>query len=261
MASNGLVANKEKTAFIYIPSTKNHETNTHCRKVNVGGVDILEGESEKLLGIKIDGSLDFKEHVKDIVSQSNQRFYLLRKVRPHVTLNQIKTLGTGLVMSKIEYCLGSFAHVYLDETESCKKSENMKKLQKVQNDLLRIITKSKLKDNIPIKNILGKLNYLSVNQLAAKQVLNTTWNFIKSDIKPMKELLQGIQRNDTLRSATKGFINPETMDRFSFPFQAKMLWNSEKLEQKFRESETPTIAKNVAKRFVKDNVPQIPWKN
>ena len=258
MASNGLVANKEKTAFIYIPS--NNRVNVPEKKVNVGGVNILEGSSEKLLGIKLDSDLNFKEHAKEVVKQANYRFYQLRKVRPHLTLNQMKILGSGLVTSRIEYCLGAFSHIYLDQSQSCPKSEIMKMLQKVQNDLLRIITKSKLKDKVPIKSLLNRLDILSVNQLAAKQILNTAWSFINYKIEPMSEILQGTQRNESLRSVTNCLLNPDTNDRFSFAFQAKLLWNHQNMEQKFRETTVSTIAKNVAKNFVKENVPQIPWK-
>ena len=108
---------------------------------------------------------------------------------------------------------------------------------------------------------MDKLNLLSVNQMAAKQILNTAWSLIRNEIDPMDKILQGKKRNDSLRSASTGQINPETTNRFSFPFQAKLLWNHLKLDQKFCDTLKPAIAKNVAKNFVKDNIPQIPWKN
>ena len=104
----------------------------------------------------------------------------------------------------------------------------MKRLQKVQNDLMRIITKSKLIKNEPIKELLGKLDFLSVNQLAAKQILNTTWSFMNYNVEPMDSILKGKERKESLRSVTTGLINPATRNRFSFPFQAKMLWNHKK---------------------------------
>ena len=69
---------------------------------------------------------------------------------------------------------------------------------------MRIIRKSKLIENESIINLLEKLNFLSVNQLAAKHILNTAWSLTKFDIQPMKSVLQCIQRNE--RSMSKAFL-------------------------------------------------------
>ena len=45
-----------------------------------------------------------------------------------------------------------------------------------------------------------------------------------------------------------------------FPVQLKRLWNHDKLDSKFRTTASKISAKNIAKDFVLENIPTLPWK-
>lgn len=258
-SSNKLVANKDKTCFLYVNSNRNEE-DTVSRTLNIGQVQVNESESEKLLGMKIDNKLNWKPHISDIQHSLNHRLYQLRKIRSKISSKQLNIIGHGLAMSKLNYACSTFANSYLDSEDRLSFVDNNKKLQKCQNDLLRVITKNSLKDKKSVKSMLDETGYLSVNQMVAKQQLLSGWNIIRNEIEPLNSMIKGGWNSEiSMRARSQNQIRPNFVSDTSFPVQLKKLWNHED-NQIFREAESKSSARRLANEFVSNCVPRIPWR-
>ena len=94
------------------------------------------------------------------------RFYVIRRMRSHLSMKAVLKLVDGLFMSKVRYGLQLYGKVRRNEdSPGC---EDLKLIQKVQNDLMRYLAGCQLKDRVSIRSLLNKLNMVSVNQLNAQ---------------------------------------------------------------------------------------------
>ena len=72
----------------------------------------------------------------------------------------------GLFISKICYGIQLMGKVRIKETDPTNK--DFDNIQMVQNKLLRMLTKTKLKDMVSTKSRLNQTNMMSVNQINAQ---------------------------------------------------------------------------------------------
>ena len=70
----------------------------------VGNEKILPTDEVKLLGVKIDKKLSFKNHIKEICVKANNKINALRRIRQFVSLQKSKLLYTAFVKSAFNYC-------------------------------------------------------------------------------------------------------------------------------------------------------------
>ena len=73
VSNNGLKPNRDKFHFIL-----NNPDETYY--INIQNFKIYNRKCEKLLGIKIDNSLNFTEHVADLCSKASQKLHALSRV-------------------------------------------------------------------------------------------------------------------------------------------------------------------------------------
>lgn len=262
-SSNKLVANKDKTAFIFVNKSRSGSDDI-SRELNVADVKIVESSCDKLLGLKIDKNLDFKEQVKDVQNKINHNLYQLRKIRPKISDKQLKIIGQGTVMSKISYAASAYANSYLFSDERLSQVDNNKKLQRCQNDFLRVITKNTLSDQKSVREMLEETELKSVNQIIASQQLMSGWSIMNNEVQPLKSMISGnnstVNQNLNLRSASNNLIRPDYQSFSSYPNQLKRLWNHDDLPSEFRFTQNKSTAKRLVNSFVSEFVPKIPWK-
>ena len=82
MASNGLVANPQKTTLLIMNNKEEGEV-----QVTVGNATVSQQKSSKLLGVQIDEDMNWNEHVYGkggLISSLNQRTHMIRRLRNHI---------------------------------------------------------------------------------------------------------------------------------------------------------------------------------
>ena len=47
--------------------------------INFGGVKVAESDNIKLLGVRFDQHLSFRDHIRDVATKANQRIHFMRK--------------------------------------------------------------------------------------------------------------------------------------------------------------------------------------
>ena len=82
----------------------------------------------------------------------NRRLFIIRRLRNHLRNSSLLKLVDGLFMSKIRYGLQLVGKVRL--TESDPSNKDIENIQKVQNKLLRMLTKTKLMDMVSTATLL-----------------------------------------------------------------------------------------------------------
>ena len=104
MASNGLVANPHKTAFIVL--NHNQDYNTNPLSINIGTEKIQAEHSAKLLGITLDSNQKWKTQISGeggVISNLNSRLFLLRRLARAISSDRLRRIADSLYTSKIRY--------------------------------------------------------------------------------------------------------------------------------------------------------------
>eukprot|EP00095_Tigriopus_kingsejongensis_P009470 maker-scaffold322_size207131-snap-gene-0.12 protein:Tk09470 transcript:maker-scaffold322_size207131-snap-gene-0.12-mRNA-1 annotation:"unnamed protein product" len=98
----------------------------------------------KLLGITLQANLGWTDNVAGLVTSLNQRVGLVRRLLKWIPRCHIQPIVDGLVISKLRYGLPVFGQVRLQDTDPT--HGNMKKLQGVLNDLMRLVANKRISD-------------------------------------------------------------------------------------------------------------------
>ena len=70
----------------------------------INGINILNKKSVKLLGIKIDNDLNFKEHILDLCNKANLKLHALARVSHLMDQRKLRILMKAFVESQFGYC-------------------------------------------------------------------------------------------------------------------------------------------------------------
>ena len=82
---------------------------------------------------------------------------------------------------------------------------DMDNIQKVQNKLARMITRTKLEDKVSTKSLLAQLNLMSVNQINAQIKIQEIWKALHIENYPLKLDRQSVSETGTsTRACTSG---------------------------------------------------------
>ena len=136
--SNMLQGNHDK--FFSMAIRRNADNNTSMR-IKVDNNDIESVNTLKLLGVKIDNQLNFKEHIKYACSRASQRVGVLTRLRNLIPTEAKLQLFKAAILPYLTYC-----HVVW---HFCLASDK-RKLERVQERGLRAIYKDKSSDYLAL---------------------------------------------------------------------------------------------------------------
>ena len=72
--------------------------------VNVGGSQIWETQSEKILGVTIDNKLKFEEHIKSILVSAGKKLSAIARMSHILSFSKLRLLMKSFVDSQFSYC-------------------------------------------------------------------------------------------------------------------------------------------------------------
>ena len=72
--------------------------------IRIGDTKIKNNEYEKLLGIKVDGKLNFNDDLNDIIRKASRKVNALSRVMPYMNLSKKKKLVSSFFNSQFNYC-------------------------------------------------------------------------------------------------------------------------------------------------------------
>ena len=117
-------------------------------------------------------------------SPLNSILYIIRRLKSHLNSNSILKMVDGIFTSKIRYGLQLYGQVRMLREDPC--CADFGAIQLAQNNLLRVLNGTKIKDMVSIESLLEKFKILSVNQLNAQTKLLEMWKALNSKDYPLK---------------------------------------------------------------------------
>jgi hypothetical protein len=137
---NGLLLNSNKTEVIVFGTRQQLAKFDRQSAMRIGESDVHVNNCIKTLGVQLDATLSMDSQVNSIVKSCNYHIRALRHVRKCLTLDSTKTIASGLVIARLDYC-NSLLYGTSDK--------NIMKLQRVQNNLARVVC------NLPWRSSMG----------------------------------------------------------------------------------------------------------
>src|SRR6478609_6101411 len=107
----------------------------------------------KSLGVTLDQNLSFDKHVGNIVKSSNFNIHALRHIRPVLNRSVTNTMACSIIGTRLDYCNSLLYGTSVT---------NIKRLQRIQNTLARVVSGTKKRDHIT--PVLRDLHWLPMPQ-------------------------------------------------------------------------------------------------
>ena len=260
---NRLCVAKDKSKLLVIGTNKlkSSKETQNKMKITVNNEEIAETTSEKLLGLVVNNSLTWKNHLygdgdnRGLIPQLNTRVGLLQKLSGYMNKTQLKCFAQGIFYSKLIYCLPVFGNVFGIEdytevnrrhTSFTRKDNN--KIQTLQNKVNQILTDSD--PMTPTADLLRLTDSLSVHQMIAYFTVVMTHKIVQSG-KPsyfadrMQPRLTSMRLRGkagvltvprcTLSVSREGFVYRGTILYNSLPENIRNEFNLGKFKSKLRE--------------------------
>ena len=115
-------------------------------------------QKTKYLGVPIDNSLNWKDHIKTVSTKVSRAIGFLKHAKTFLGLETLKNLYTGIVEPHFRYCCSVW---------DCAGSTELNQLQKLQNRAARILTNSSF--DTPSRPLIDQLGWKTIEQLVASE--------------------------------------------------------------------------------------------
>ena len=189
--------------------------------ISIAGADIKPSTHIKLLGVTLDGTLSFDQHISGICINASFHLRALRHNRNRLDKSTANTIACSFVASRLDYCNAVLAGM---------SSQNILRLQRVQNRAARIVVNSTGKCNVTA--ILKELHWLPIAQRINYKVALTTFKVLTvNQPSYIRSMLNISVPKRVLRSSSNGvlldvpFCKTATASR-AFSCYAPKLWNT-----------------------------------
>ena len=217
---NGLSMNPDKTEAIVIGTGARQRADGPVHTVELGCVNIKPSSSVRSLGITIDDTLSFDEHVDSICKTSNFHLRALRHIRKHISEATAKTIACSMIDGRLDYCNSVLYRTSL---------VNINQLQRVQNSAARIVTKSSRSDHIT--PVLAELHRLPIQYRIQFKIAVTAFKVLT--MQEPSYLTELVRFNTPTRQLRSSGRNQQHVDRAhtafaerAFCHAASAVWNN-----------------------------------
>ena len=256
VSDNRLVCSGNKTKLLVIGTKElrrvrgGQETKI---SINVAGHRVEESSSEKLLGLIINNTLTWTNHLhgnedhKGLLPKLSQRNGLVRKLSKLMPPDRLRIISNGIFFSLLSYGLQVYGSVsglvrYADGPGryQAMSRESSHQVQVIMNIVLRALTN--LEQETPIWLLLKRSGFLSFHQMCAHSVLKTTQKILTK--KEPSALYQAISETQPATDRARRHESTEakhklSISRESFTYQAVKLFYS--LPQSIQNIENPCL--------------------
>jgi hypothetical protein len=127
---NGLLLNPDKSEVIFFGTRQRLHSTGLPTSISIAGNVIAVSTTLKILGVKLDSTLSFNDHVNDVVRVCNYHMRALRHIRRYMSKDVAKSVAFSIVGSRIDYCNSLLYDMGTGLTN---------KLQRIQNNLARVV--------------------------------------------------------------------------------------------------------------------------
>ena len=162
-----LKLNDEKTKMMIFTSKHHLKVYGGC-SLTIGDDMVSPSHRIRNLGVHMDHNLTMIDHVTAVCAACNYHLYRLLSIRHYLTTEAAKSAVNALVTSQLDYCNSLLHNITLSQTV---------RLQRVQNNAARLITRTNKHDHITRSPVMKELHWLPVvSRIAFKKMLVITFN-------------------------------------------------------------------------------------
>ena len=219
--SNSLKMNPSKTTLILVGTPQNLKKTSSFR-INIAGHILTPSLSVKLLGVTLDRSLLWDEHICSVVKKCYSILVCLYKIRHHLTPEARKLLIQSHVFPHILYCLSVWGGA-----AAC----HLSRVQKILYFGARIVTGTRIRDHIT--PALETLGWPSVRDLVAHRDCIGVFRALSDKQAPLAVRSLFRHRADVSQRVTRATAAGElelpalrlSLSRRVFSYRAASSWN------------------------------------
>jgi hypothetical protein len=204
------VGTKQKLAF------QNEE-----RFLTINSEQLQHSTCEKLLGIKIDSNLNWKNQIDQICSKISSKIYLLSKIKKYLNLESRQLFYLGYILPLIDYCCVVWGNC---------SNEGLNRILKLQKRTARLILDQ---DPIaPSEPLFKQLGWMSIEQrikyhkylLVSKCLKNEAPVYLKNKIQYLSDKNPYCLRNVVSEKLQIPKAKTELFKK-TFAYSGPKLWN------------------------------------
>ena len=162
LLANKLTVSLTKTGFMIIGSDNRIRNLIKPCVFKLGNHRLSQVLSTRSVGLIIDNKLTWEEHVNHFAKEITRAIAGLRMVRKYVPFGTLMTLYNSLIQPLFDYCGPVWNNINVTQND---------RLQKLQNRIARVISKSPLE--LRSQEILTNLGWDSIAIRRSKQILVT----------------------------------------------------------------------------------------
>ena len=197
---NKLMCSGSKTKLLVVGTRELRKlklTSKNMRiEIEVDGHRVTESQSERLLGIIINNTMTWENHLygnqenKGLIPKLSQRANYIRRLSIIMPKERLSIIAEGIFFSLLNYCIEVYGNVwgistYDDQSRNSPalRKEDIMKLQVLVNKVLRSLTG--LHRDTPVTTLVARSGQLSVHQRMALSTQSTNLLQTKSHTTPM----------------------------------------------------------------------------
>ena len=161
LKGNKLSLNVMKTHSMLISTKPKHRAllnQGESLKLKIQDKELEVVQKSKYIGVQIDNSLDWKEHIKTVSSKVSRGIGFLKHAKSFLPEETLRTIYTGIVEPYFRYCCSVWG---------CCGVTEINQLQKLQNRAARIVTGSSF--DAPGMPLIKKLDWKTIDELIATE--------------------------------------------------------------------------------------------
>ena len=222
MGDNMLALNDGKTEVIHFSSRFADGGRSRECSLQVGKVSVHSSPVVRNLGVMLDTSASMSFHVTSLCKSASFALWKISKIRNFLDQSSTEKLVHAFITSRLDYCNSLLYGL---------PSQQLKKLQLIQNSAARLVTRTKKTEHIT--PILSSLHWLPIYKRTEFKILCLTYKVVHG-MAPvyLTDLLSVRTPGRLLRSTTEGVItlhqpicNTVYYGERSFAVCAPRLWN------------------------------------
>ena len=181
-STNNLVANAGKCHLLTSSKTP--------VDIHISNTEILNEERVKLLGVNLEGRLNFDFHVNTLLKKASKKYHALARVCNYMNKKKRRILMNAFITSQFSYC----PLVWMSHSRTMNN-----RINKIYEKALRLVYKDET--NLSLDDLLKKDKSVSIHQRNL-QILATEIYKVRNDLGPeiMKDVFHFVQKPYNLRN-------------------------------------------------------------
>jgi len=236
-----VLLNSDKSEVIYFGTRQRLGVSVLPESVSIAGSTIATTDKLKILGVTLDSSLTFDQHVLNTVRNCNFHLRALRHIRSSLTPDVANMMACSVIGSGIDYCNSLLIGI---------NEQNLDRLQRVQNKAAPILCNASR--YATSSALLHSLHWLPVRCRIDFKTAILCFKAVKLGTPPyLKNLFNPYERVRSLRSSCIDLLTvPHTATAFGcrhFAVTGPRIWNG--LPHELRQCNTVQCFKSHLKTY------------